>query len=116
PSPAPPREDAYKANNLGVALLEQVKFAEGAEAFRAAQKADPTLDIAQVNLAIALFNVPDAAAAEKEAQAAVQRAPRRPQAHYVLGLIQKSLNKADDAIASFHRVVGLVQRLLDEAQ
>src|SRR5688572_5543319 len=91
--PAAPKEDAYRANNLGVALLEQIKFGEAAEAFRRALKLDPALDIAQVNLAIALFNVPDAPAAEKEAAAAVERAPKRPQAHYVLGLVLKTQNR-----------------------
>src|SRR5262245_35463477 len=79
--PAPPaREEAYRANNRGVALREQVKFAEAAEAFRQALKLEPSLDIAQVNLAIALFNVPELAAAEREAHAAVAASPTRPQA------------------------------------
>jgi tetratricopeptide (TPR) repeat protein len=106
-SGAAPSEDAYRANNVGVAMLEQVRFAEGAESFRQALKLDPGLDIAQINLAIALFNVPEAPAALREAQAAVARAPRRPQAHYVLGLASKSLNKGEDAIAAFQKVLEL---------
>jgi hypothetical protein len=35
------REEAYRANNLGVALLEQFKHKEGAEAFRRALALDP---------------------------------------------------------------------------
>jgi tetratricopeptide (TPR) repeat protein len=101
------RENAYKANNLGVALLEQVKFGEAADAFRAALKADPSLEIAQVNLAIALLNVPDSAAAQRQAQAAVELAPKRPQAHYVLGLADKSLNQTDEAISAFRHVLEL---------
>jgi tetratricopeptide (TPR) repeat protein len=105
--PSPTLEDAYKANNRGVALLEQVKFGDAAEAFRSALKADPSLDIAQINLAIALFNIPDASAAQREAQVAVQRAPKRPQAHYVLGLADKALNQGDDAMAAFRHVLEL---------
>lgn len=103
--PPASREDAYKQNNIGVAQLEEVKFAEAAETFRKALKLDPTLDIAQVNLAIALFNVPDAAGALKEAQAAVQVAPKRPQAHYVLALAYKATNRTDEAIAELQRVL-----------
>ncbi|HEY9282147.1 MAG TPA: hypothetical protein VIP46_01715, partial [Pyrinomonadaceae bacterium] len=64
------REDAYRANNLGVALLEQFKHKEGAEQFRRALSIDPKLALARINLAVALFNVPDVAAAQKEAAAA----------------------------------------------
>src|SRR5215208_1380955 len=37
------REEAYRANNLGVALLEQFKPKEAAEEFRRALKLDPRL-------------------------------------------------------------------------
>ncbi|MCA1607183.1 MAG: hypothetical protein LC775_17335, partial [Acidobacteria bacterium] len=43
PQPGPAqasREDAYRANNIGVAFLEQFKHKEGAEAFRNALKID----------------------------------------------------------------------------
>jgi Tfp pilus assembly protein PilF len=99
------REDAYKANNIGVAHLEEVKFGEAVDSFRQALKLDPTLDIAQVNLAIALFNVPDAPAALKEAQMAVERAPKRPQSHYILALADKAANRTDDAITELRKVL-----------
>src|ERR1041384_2976935 len=62
------REDAYRLNNIGVALLEQFKHKEAAEAFRNALKIDPKLTLAQINLGIALFNVPDLPAASRQAQ------------------------------------------------
>src|SRR5215212_8718901 len=65
------REEAYRANNLGVALLEQYKYKEGAESFTRALQLDPKLAIARVNLGIALFNVPDLAGAQREAEKAV---------------------------------------------
>ena len=55
------REDAYRSNNIGVALLEQFKYKEGADAFRNALKIDPKLNLAHINLGIALYNVPDLA-------------------------------------------------------
>ena len=88
-SPSASREDAYRANNIGVALLEQFKHKEGAEAFKNALKIDPKLNLARVNLSIALFNVPDLPAAQREAQSAAAVAPEFPQPYYMLGLIAK---------------------------
>ena len=99
------REDAYRANNLGVALLEQFKHKEGAEAFRNALKLDPKLKLARINLSIALFNVPDLPAAQREAQAAATLAPEAPQPYYILGLIAKLQSRLDEALAAFQRVL-----------
>ncbi len=104
------REDAYRANNIGVALLEQFKHKEGAEAFKRALQIDPKLALARINLAIALFNVPDLPGAQREAQAAIGLAPDAPQPHYILGLIAKSQGRAEDAIAAFQRVLKIDAR------
>ncbi len=106
PSPASAsREDAYRANNIGVALLEQFKHKEGAEYFKNALKIDPKLNLARINLSIALFNVPDLPAAQREAQNAAAAAPEVPQPYYILGLIAKLQNKPDEALAAFQRVL-----------
>jgi tetratricopeptide (TPR) repeat protein len=99
------REDAYRANNIGVALLEQFKHKEGAEAFRNALKIDPKLNLAQINLSIALFNLPDLPAAQKQAQLAATLAPGAPQPPYILGLIAKLQSRLDDALPAFQRVL-----------
>jgi Tfp pilus assembly protein PilF len=52
------REDAYRANNIGVALLEQYKFDEAARSFRRALEIDPKLTVARINLSIALYYMP----------------------------------------------------------
>ena len=83
------REEAYRANNIGVALLEQFKHKEAADAFKRALQLEPTLILARINLGIALFNLPDLPAAQKELQAASLAAPSAPQLPYVLGLIAK---------------------------
>ena len=99
------REAAYRANNLGVALLEQFKHAEGAEQFRRALKLDPQLALAHINLAVALYNVPDADAAARAANAALALAPRAPQPLYIQALVARSRNQTDEAVAAFRRVL-----------
>jgi Flp pilus assembly protein TadD len=107
PAAAARREDAYRANNLGVALLEQYKYKEGVEEFRRALTLDPQLALAQVNLGIALFNVPDVNAAEPELKRAQTLAPNAPQPAYVLGLIARGRDRADEAVGYFTRVLEL---------
>lgn len=75
-------ENAYRENNIGVALLEQFKYKEGAEAFKRALQIDPKLSLAQINLSIALYNVPDLPGAEREAKSALTLAPDAPQPYY----------------------------------
>src|SRR5215471_16698052 len=101
------REEAYRANNLGVALLEQFKHKEAADSFRRALQLDPKLALARINLAIALFNIPDLPAAQREAQAAIAMAPNAPQPHYILGLIAKSQARMEDAVGPFQQVLKL---------
>src|SRR5215217_2520487 len=105
PSKPNAREDAYRANNLGVALLEQFKHKEAADAFRRALQLDPGLVLARINLGIALFNIPDLPAAQKELLAAIQAGPTAPQPHYLLGLAAKTQNKPEEAIAAFQKVL-----------
>ena len=107
PAPAASREDAYRANNVGVALLEQYNHADAAKSFRRALEIDPTLGLAKINLAIALFYVPDLAAAAVAAKEAAAAAPDAPQPHYILGLIAKSENQADVADAEFGKVLAI---------
>ena len=91
------REAAYRANNVGVARLEQFDYDGAAQSFRQALKLHPSLAIARLNLAIALFYGGNPAEAAAEAQAAAERLPDAPHAHYVIGLIARAEDKADAA-------------------
>jgi tetratricopeptide (TPR) repeat protein len=104
------REDAYRANNLGVALLEQFNHKEGAVAFTRALELDSQLTLARINLSIALYNLPDLEASLREAQRASAAMPDAPQPHYIIGLIAKTQNRTDEAIAAFRRVLELDAR------
>ncbi|MDQ3130646.1 MAG: FG-GAP-like repeat-containing protein [Acidobacteriota bacterium] len=97
------RENAYRANNLGVAQLEQYNHKAGAEEFQRALKLDPQLKIANINLAIALFNAQDLEGAQQAANAA--DSPDQPQPQYILGLIAKSQNRTEDAVNAFTKVL-----------
>ncbi|HZH90632.1 MAG TPA: FG-GAP-like repeat-containing protein [Pyrinomonadaceae bacterium] len=104
------REAAYRANNLGVALLEQFKHGEGAEQFRRALKLDPQLALAHINLAVALYNLPDADGAARAAADALALAPGAPQPLYIQALIARSRNQTDEALAAFRRVLQIDPR------
>jgi tetratricopeptide (TPR) repeat protein len=104
------REAAHRANNRGVACLEQYLYDDAVRAFREALTHDPALAPARVNLAIALLNVPDAPGAEREARAALAAAPEQPQALYVLGLAARGQGRGDEAQAAFREVLALDPR------
>lgn len=104
-TPPPDREEAYRANNLGVALLEQYKYKPAAEAFQRALKIDPKLAIARVNLSIALLYDRDWAGAAREAKAAAELIPNVAQPHYILALVARAQNRPEEALAAFHRVL-----------
>ena len=104
PAAAVPREDAYRANNLGVSLLEQFKFDEAAAAFREALRREPNLGIAHLNLSIALLQNADFTAARGEAEAADRLMPGAAHPPYVLALIAREENRDVDAIRFLERV------------
>ncbi len=99
------REAAYRANNLGVAMLEQYKAKEAVEDFNRALAIKPDLVIARVNLSIAMYYLPDADGAKREAEKALIQDPNRPQPHYILGLIARAQNRFEEGIAQFQKVL-----------
>jgi tetratricopeptide (TPR) repeat protein len=104
PSTADTRERAYRANNVGVALLEQAKYGEAARAFREALAIDPSLAIAHLNLSLASLYAQDLEASQREADEAARQLPSRPEPSYVLGLLARAQNRTDAARAAFERV------------
>src|SRR5439155_10612855 len=98
------RERAYRANNRGVAQLEQSKYAEAADAFRQALRIDPALAIVHLNLSIALLYGQDLAGAGREAAEAARLLPSGPQPPYIQGLVARAENRTADALRQFERV------------
>jgi tetratricopeptide (TPR) repeat protein len=101
----PVREAAWRANNLGVARLEQFEYEGAARSFREALQLAPDLALARVNLAIALFYGGHTAEAALEARTAAGRLPDAPSVHFVLGLASKSEDRLDEAAAALARVL-----------
>ena len=104
PAAQPPAvEDAYRANNVGVARLEQFDYAAAADAFRAALRLNPSLALARVNLAIALFYALDLDGAQREIEAVARLLPRDPRPPYILGLIARAQGRLAAAREAFQR-------------
>ena len=101
------RERAYRANNVGVAHLEQFDYKGAEGSFRDALKLHPTLALAKLNLAIAIFYAGRPAEALIQAREAAKELPDKPQAHYILGLAARADDKLDEAVAAFERVLQL---------
>jgi tetratricopeptide (TPR) repeat protein len=106
-APADPaaREAAWRENNLGVALLEQFRFTDAAEAFKRALAKDPFLLAARINLAIAHLYVPDIPAAKQAAEEALRVAPDAPHPNYILALIARSEGRAEEALPYVGKVL-----------
>jgi tetratricopeptide (TPR) repeat protein len=98
------REDAYRANNRGIALLEQFDYSGAAGAFAEALRLSPTLALARVNLSIALLYALDLDTAQREAEEASRLLPRDPHPPYLLGLIARGQGRADAAREALERV------------
>ncbi|MEO8520906.1 MAG: FG-GAP-like repeat-containing protein [Acidobacteriota bacterium] len=98
------REAAYRANNIGVARLEQYDFDAAATSFQEALRLVPDLTLAHLNLAVALFygGKPDAARSEAETAAATLPSPH---AYYLLGLIARTQDRPDDALRDFQKAL-----------
>jgi Flp pilus assembly protein TadD len=106
PTPPPAAlEQAARANNVGVARLEQYDYQNAVEEFRRALSISDAFSPAHVNLAIALYYRGLHEDAQRQAQAVVSRVPDSPHAHYLLGLVARAANQPDAAADHFARVL-----------
>lgn len=98
-------EDAHRANNRGVALLEQFKPGEAEAEFRRALALKPDLGSAIINLAVALFNDQKLDEARSTTAEFLKIEPESPRGYFMLGLIERSANRTDEALAAFQKVL-----------
>ncbi len=101
----PSGERAYRANNVGVARLEQFDYEAAVREFRSALEIDPNLVMAQVNLALAFYYANRADEATDAAHRALQMSPDAVQAIYLLGLLARDRNQPDEAVRWFTRTL-----------
>lgn len=99
------REELYRLNNLGVALMEQYKHEDAVKQFKLALERDANFAIARINLAMAAYFLNDVKTAVAEAQAALKLAPTSLHAQYVLGAAYKNDRLYDEALAAFNKVL-----------
>lgn len=101
------REQLYRLNNLGVALMEQYKHEEAAKKFKEALASDPKFAVARINLAMAYLFLNDFPNSLAESREAVKLAPSNPYALYLLANALRNEKQYDEAIAVFQKVLAI---------
>ncbi|HEV2618248.1 MAG TPA: FG-GAP-like repeat-containing protein [Candidatus Acidoferrales bacterium] len=99
--------EAIHHNNLGVAYMERQEQKNALAEFQKAITADPHLDAARLNQAIALLNLQQFSQARSILDGIAEREPKNPRAWYNLGLLEKSGGHADASVADFERVAAI---------
>jgi tetratricopeptide (TPR) repeat protein len=99
--------EAFRYNTLGVAYMNQQKFAEAQKYFEKALASDPNFVIARLNLGIALLSQQKLEAARAALEEAVRLLPNDPYAWYNLGLVYKDIGEPEKAIDAFQHVTQL---------
>ena len=98
---------AFRNNTLGVAYMNQQKFAESQKYFEKALAADPKFAIARLNLGISLLSQQKIEAARTALEEATRLLPRDPYAWYNLGLVYKDTGEPEKGIDAFQHVAQL---------
>ena len=99
--------DALRFNTLGVAYMNQQKFADAQKNFEQALALDPKFAIARLNLGIALLSQQIVDAARAALEEASRQVPNDPWAWYNLGLAYKDSGDAEKGVAAFRHVTAL---------
>src|SRR6266849_525319 len=99
--------DAFRNNTLGVAHMNQQKFAEAQKYFEKALAADPKFAIARLNLGISLLTQQQIEPARAALEEATRMRPKDPYAWYNLGLVYKDTSETEKGIQAFQHVAQL---------
>jgi Tfp pilus assembly protein PilF len=99
--------DALRFNTLGVAHMNQQKFADAQKNFEQALALDPKFAIARLNLGIALLSQQKVDAARAALEEASRQVPNDPWAWYNLGLAYKDSGDSEKGVAAFRHVTAL---------
>jgi Tfp pilus assembly protein PilF len=96
--------DALRFNTLGVAYMNQQKFADAQKYFEKSLAADPKFSIARVNLGVSLLSQQKLDPARAALEQASKELPNDPYAWYNLGLVYKDSSEIEKGIAAFTHV------------
>jgi Tfp pilus assembly protein PilF len=99
--------DALRFNTLGVAYMNQQKFADAQKYFEKSLSADPKFSIARVNLGVSLLSQQKLDPARAALEQAAKELPNDPYAWYNLGLLYKDSSEIEKGIAAFTHVTQL---------
>ena len=99
--------DTAALTNMGIALVATDRLAEAIVAFRHAVDLDPRDGALQMNLANALFDNRDVAAADPHARLALDRRPDDPAAHNLVGRILAIQARWPESIVQFEAALRL---------
>jgi tetratricopeptide (TPR) repeat protein len=103
-APDADNSEAARLNSIGVAYMNQQRFADAQKQFDGALEAQPDYALAKLNLGIALLSQQKSEDAKKALLEASEKLPRDPYAWYNLGLVYKDVGEQEKAIAAFQRV------------
>jgi tetratricopeptide (TPR) repeat protein len=101
------QNEAFRLNTLGVAYMNQQKFAEARRYFEKALAADPKFAIARLNLGISLISQQKLEQARAALEQATRLLPNDPYAWYNLGLVYKDTGENEKGIEAFQHVAQL---------
>ena len=101
------KAQANRLNNLGVGYMNQQAFKKALQYFEQARSADPTLEAANVNAAIAMLNLQQIEPARQILQQVVKGNPKDAHAWYNLGLLYRGNNEPKAALDAFEHAAEL---------
>src|SRR5258707_3987181 len=99
--------EALRFNTLGVAYMNQQKFADAQKNFEQALAADPKFAVARLNLGISLLSQQKLEPARAALEEASRELPNDPWAWYNLGLVYKDAGDPEKGVAAFRHVTDL---------
>ena len=109
--PAPPKPfpytEALRANNVGLALMDDHQFDQALGKFQTACILDPASDVGCLNTGIALLNMRHYDDARQLLEKSAERDPQSPRAWFNLALLERATGHPDAAFEDFQKVAAL---------
>ncbi|MCZ6695684.1 MAG: FG-GAP-like repeat-containing protein [Acidobacteria bacterium] len=100
-------EEVIRANNHGVARMEQFKHAQAIEEFKRVTRLAPRWAPGFVNLGLAALYIRDNERAERALRRAIELDPNLVHAHYSLAILLRDLGRSDEAASRMERARAL---------